>query len=266
MAEKNEVQVTFSEQLTDKLISVENALPKNFNRERFVQNCLAFMNEHAELAKVNKAQVIGNLMKGAYLGLDFMNKECYQVAYGNSIQFQTSYIGECKFVKKYAIRPIQDIYAKVVREGDSFEEKIIDGKPSIEFHPVSFSNNKIVGAFAVVLYSDGGMEYEVMSTEDINNVRTSYSKASNSKAWKNSWDEMAKKTVLRRLCKHIETDFESVEARNAWEEGSDLDKNIISKPETGEINENPFAAEIIEDDGTITREIIEDEVEAVCEG
>ena len=43
-----------------------------------------------------------------------------------------------------------------------------------------------------------------------------------SKAWKNSWDEMAKKTVLRRLCKHIETDFETVEAQKAWDEGGDM--------------------------------------------
>ena len=34
---------------------------------------------------------------------------------------------------------------------------------------------------------------------------------------------MCKKTVLRRLCKHIETDFESVEARGAWEDGSGMD-------------------------------------------
>ena len=34
---------------------------------------------------------------------------------------------------------------------------------------------------------------------------------------------MCKKTVLRRLCKQIETDFESVEAHSAWEDGSGMD-------------------------------------------
>ena len=73
-----------------------------------------------------------------------------------------------------------------------------------------FNGEEIIGAFAVVLYQDGGMSYETMSVADINSVRNNYSKASQSKAWKNSFDEMCKKTVLRRLCKHIETDFESV--------------------------------------------------------
>ena len=219
----NEVAIKFSEQLTDKLISYESALPKNFNRERFVQNALTVMNEKPELAKINRAEVIQGLCKAAFLGLDFMNKECYLIPYGNSVQFQTDYKGEKKFVKNYSIRPIKDIYAKVVREGDFFEERILDGQPSVDFKPLPFNNSKIIGAFAVVLYMDGGMEYETMSTEDINSVRNNYSKASQSKAWKNSFDEMAKKTVLRRLCKHIETDFESVEARNTWDEASGME-------------------------------------------
>lgn len=219
----NEVAIKFSEQLTDKLISYETALPKNFNRERFVQNCLTVMNENSDLAKINKAAVIQGLCKAAFLGLDFMNKECYLIPYGNSVQFQTDYKGEKKFVKNYSIRPIKDIYAKVVREGDFFEERILDGQPSVDFKPLAFNNGKIIGAFAVVLYVDGGMEYETMSTEDINSVRNNYSKASQSKAWKYSFDEMAKKTVLRRLCKHIETDFESIEARNTWDEASGME-------------------------------------------
>lgn len=223
MAEKNEVALTFSEQLTDKLLSVQAALPKQFNRDRFVQNALAVMNDKPELAKINRAMVIQGLCKGAYLGLDFMSKECYLIPYGNSVQFQTDYKGECKFVKRYSIRPILDIFAKVVREGDFFEEGVIDSKPVINFKPIPFNTASIVGAFALVLYKDGGMEYETMSLADIQSVRNNYSKASQSKAWKNSFDEMAKKTVLRRLCKHIETDFESAEARQAWDDGAGME-------------------------------------------
>lgn len=219
----NEVAIKFSDQLTDKLVSVETALPKDFNRERFVQNCLAVMNETPQLAKINPAHTIQGLLKGAYLGLDFLNRECYLIPYGTSVQFQTDYKGEVKFTKKYSIRKIKDIYAKVVRQGDEFVEEIVDGKPSIDFKPVPFNDGDIIGAFAIVLYQDGGMAYEVMSVKDINSVRNNYSKASQSKAWKNSFDEMCKKTVLRRLCKHIETDFESIEAHGAWEEGSGMD-------------------------------------------
>src|SRR5574344_302680 len=133
MAEKNEVQVSFSDKLTTKLIEKEKALPKQFNRERFVQNCLTVINEKPELQKINPAQLQLGLLKGAYLGLDFMNRECYLITYGNSINFQTDYKGEIKFVKLYSIRPIHDIYAKVVRDGDVFEELITNGQQSVNF-------------------------------------------------------------------------------------------------------------------------------------
>ena len=248
MADKNEVQVTFSEQLTDKLMTVSSALPKSFNRERFVQNCLTVMNENPQLAKINRNQVIQGLCKAAYLGLDFMNRECYLIPYGNSVQFQTDYKGDCKFVKRYAIRPILDVFAKVVREGDFFEEGVIDNHPTVNFKPQPFSNKPIVGAFAIVLYKDGGMEYEAMSTEDIQSVRNNYSKASNSKAWKYSFDEMAKKTVLRRLCKHIETDFESVEARQAWDEGAGMEFTNTNQPIAEEEVIDVFATEVTEEE------------------
>ncbi len=239
----NEVVKSFSESLSDKLITVESALPKDFNKERFVQNCLAVLNEKPELTRINQAELQAGLLKGAYLGLDFFKKECYLIPYGNKVNFQTDYKGETKFVKRYAIRPIHEIYAKIVREGDYFEEKITDGKPSIDFKPLPFNGGEIVGAFAVALYKDGGMEYEVMTKNDINGVRSNYSKMSNSGAWKNSWDEMAKKTVLRRLCKHIETDFESAEALKAWEDGSD--SNIATVERSGDVVDAFSTSEVV---------------------
>jgi len=253
----NDVAIKFSDQLTDKLVSVESALPKDFNRERFVQNCLAVMNETPQLAKINPAQTIQGLLKGAYLGLDFLKKECYLIPYGNSVQFQTDYKGEVKFAKKYSIRKIKDIYAKVVRKGDEFKEEIKDGEPSIDFKPLPFNDDEIIGAFAVVLYQDGGMAYEVMSVTDINSVRNNYSKASQSKAWKYSFDQMCIKTVLRRAMKHLETDFESVEAYNAWEDGSGMD---FAKPITP-VNDKEEVIDVFEDVSGNVVEITEDVVE-----
>ena len=92
------------------------------------------------------------------------------------------------------------------------------------------------------------MEYEAMSTEDIQSVRNNYSKASNSKAWKYSFDEMAKKTVLRRLCKHIETDFESVEARQAWDEGAGMEFTNANQPIAEEEVVDVFSTEVAEEE------------------
>lgn len=244
----NEVATSFSDGLMRRLDAVHEALPANFNKTRFVQNCLSIMNEKPELATYNRDKLFAGLLKGAYLGLDFFKKECYLIPYGKDLQFQTDYKGEIKYVKKYATSPIKDIYAELVREGDVFQKKIVDGQQTIDFEPVAFSQKAVVGAFAVVTFKDGSMQSEVMSTEEINAVRSSYSKAANSKPWKNSWGEMARKVVLRRLCKHIDTDFSSANAMEAWNEGSGMDfsdQNVVKKATV--VEDDPFA-NIEEDD------------------
>lgn len=241
MAEqKNEIVKTFDDKLNDNLLSVTSALPKDFNRMRFVQNAMAVVTSNPDIMKCKQSEIMAGLLKGAYLGLDFANKECYLIPYGNTLNFQTDYKGEIKFTKRYSIRPIKDIYAKVVRKGDDFTEKIVDGHPSIDFNPVPFNDDEIVGAFAVCLFEDCGMLYEAMSNKDIQSVRNNYSKASQSKAWKCSYDEMCKKVVLRRLCKHIETDFESIEAQNAWEESAGMEFTSTQKFKKSEVV-NAFA-------------------------
>lgn len=72
------------------------------------------------------------------------------------------------------------------------------------------------------------MLYDTMSKEDIEHTRQTFSKAANSKAWKESYGEMCKKTVLRRLCKLIDLNFDTAEQCQAFEDGSAFD--VKEKP------------------------------------
>ena len=199
------------------------ALPQNFNKQRFMQNCMTVLQDGtADFSKCDAKSVVRTLLKGAFLGLDFFNNECYAIPYGANVNFQTDYRGEIKLCKRYSSNPIRDIYAKVVRDGDDFVETIENGNQTVSFTPKPFNDGKIIGAFAVCLYMDGGMIYDTMSVAEIEHTRTTFSKAPNSKAWKDSYGEMCKKTVLRRLCKLIDLNFDTAEAMQAFEDGSDF--------------------------------------------
>ena len=212
------------EKLTTALTDHISALPVGLNRERFILNSIAVINSKAEdLRSVNPASIVQCLAKGAYLGLDFLNGECYAIPYKGELSFQTDYKGEIKLAKKYSRKRIADIYAKNVRKGDEFEEIIKDGHQSINFRPVPFSDEEIIGTFAVVLYEDGSMIYDTMSSSEIEKVRATYSKAQNSLAWRNSPGEMYKKTVLRRLLKLVDLEFDSSEQVEAFSAGSGLE-------------------------------------------
>ena len=228
----------FSVALTEELNMQRDALPRDFNITRFVNNSIALLNGNETLAKFAKQygteQIKMGLIRGAYLGLDAMNNEMYLVPYGSTINFMPSYIGMQKLCMKYSTRPIKTIYAKVVREGDDFEETIVNGEPSITFKPKAFNTGKIVGAFAVCLYADGGMVYEVMSLQELEQCRKS-SKAKNSPAWDRFTQMMYRKTVLRRLAKLIPLDMDDklADAMNAGLE-IETDPAKIAERETAE--------------------------------
>lgn len=209
-----------------------SALPKEFNSQRFIQNCMTVLQDgQSDYSKCDPRSVVRTLLKGSYLNLDFFNGECYAIAYGNTVSFQTDYKGEIKLCKRYSSNPIKDIYAKVVREGDVFEEVIENGNQSINFKPIPFNNGEIIGAFAICLYKDGSMIYDTMSKDEIEHTRKTFSKQASGKAWTNSYGEMCKKTVLRRLCKLIDLNFDTTEAMQAFEDGSAFDVKGTEKKE-----------------------------------
>ena len=228
----NEIAEVLTNQLA--LPSVSDALPKDFNKARFVQNAVALMQDNKDLAKYPQAQIVPGLLKGAYLGLDFFNKECYLIPYGSDLQFQVDYKGSIKLAKKYAVRPVDEIYARIVREGDEFSEEVRDNEPVINFKPKPFNNGKIIGAFAVCQYKDGGAKVEVMSIEQLDAAKR-MSKAQTGTAWKFFAEEMYKKTVIRRLCKGI-----PIELENSTQEALMHDDTIIETEGKVIEEENPF--------------------------
>ena len=167
-------QMTTKEYLENVQVGIENelarnvqALPEGFNKQRFTLNCITVMKDNLkDFSGIDTVSVAVAFAKGAYLGLDFFNKECYAIPYSGKVNFQTDYKGEIKLAKRYSKNPIKDIYAKNVREGDFFEERIENGNQIVNFRPEPFSDKKIIGTFAVVLYKDGSMMYDTMSVSE----------------------------------------------------------------------------------------------------
>lgn len=212
--------------------SVSDALPPDFNRARFVQNTVALVQDNQDLARMPQAKLVPALLKGAYLGLDFFNKECYAIPYGQTVQFMPSYTGMVKLAKRFSKRPLTDVYAHIVRDGDEFESGMEDGHEYVRFKPKPFNEGPIIGAFAVAQYADGGIKVEVMSKSQLDAVKR-MSKAQSGTAWKFFADQMYQKAVIRRLCKGIDLDMDVESARIIRDEDE-------VEVEVSEVD-NPFA-------------------------
>lgn len=231
LAKKKE---TLSNTLLAEFEKVEEWLPEDIRKEkgRLVFDFISMLNEHPEFKNYNTNDLKLGFMKGASLGLNFYTKDCYLIPYGSRLNFQTDYKGEIKVVKRYSQRPILDIYAKVVREGEQFESGVKENGDSYVIHKANeFGNGKVVGAYAVVKFIDGGTKYDAMSVEELEAVREAFSKSKNSPAWKNTPYEMYKKEVLRRLCKTLTVNFVNKEQITAWEDGGDADFSKVKAPQ-----------------------------------
>jgi recombination protein RecT len=209
-------------QLNKFLQEKADALPSDLNETRWLQNVMSVLQETKNIEKMNPTSVRRAVMKGAYLNLDFFMKECYAIPYGSKLQFQTDWKGEEKLAYRYSVRPIKNIRTKVVREGDEYQYWEDEEGQHIKFKPVPFNDGKIIGAYAVVEYENGSKMHEDMSVDEIEKVRQQYSKMPNSMMWKNSFGEACKKTVLRRLLKHVQLEFDNQEQPNQHSKPADL--------------------------------------------
>lgn len=247
MGEKNNVAVSNNNQSLQQYFDTEiskmdEALPKNFNKQKFIYNSLALLrdfkaNQKVDIvAKYGAKETLHGLIKGAILNLDFYNKECYLIPYGDHLNFQIDYKGAKKLAKQYSSKKINEISAEIVRMGDKFEKNIINGKTTFKFEPKPFNQSEILGAFAYVVYEDGDTLVDTMPLAELEKTRA-LSKQANKGAWANFTTEMYKKTVLHRLCKVIDLNFDNPEQRNLYEKDVEIETEPLNIAKN-EINEN----------------------------
>ena len=88
IAEKKE---KFSDLMMTSLNEIDEGLPKDFNKLRFVANAVALLNDNDSLRDFAKehgtSQIKLGLLKCAYLNLDASQNEAYLIPYGAKLQF-----------------------------------------------------------------------------------------------------------------------------------------------------------------------------------
>jgi phage RecT family recombinase len=92
---------------------------------------------------------------------------------------------------------IVSLSARTVHEKDHFTYRYgLD--ETVEHVPANGERGQLTYVYAVAKLKDGGVQFEVMSRNEIDKVRAQ-SKAKDSGPWVTHFEEMAKKTAIRRL-------------------------------------------------------------------
>lgn len=240
--------------------AIKKALPSVITPERFTRMVLSALSATPKLAECSPQSFLAAMMTAAQLGVEPNTAlgQAYLLPYRNhgnmECQFQLGYKGLIDLACRSG--EVSVIQAHTVYENDVFEYEL-GMDPKLRHVPAKADRGEAVAYYAMFKTKDGGYGFEVMSVDDVQRHAQRYSKSygSGSSPWRSNFDEMAKKTVLKRALKYapLKSDFvrgvaqdETIKAELSDEmyavpdetvfeaEGEEIDSTAVDT-ETGEV-------------------------------
>jgi recombination protein RecT len=190
--------------------SGELRIPKDYSPENALKGAMLVLTElktkdgSNALQYCSKTSIAQALLKMVVEGLSVLKKQGYFIPYDKELTWIRSYQGSIALAKRVA--EVKEVNAVVVYQNDLFEYGIDvkTGRQVIYKHDqklANISNDKIIAAYAIVIYKDGSTDATIMSMDEIRTAWNQGAPKGNSPAHKNFTQEMAKKTVINRACK-----------------------------------------------------------------
>ncbi|MCK7581139.1 MAG: recombination protein RecT [Chromatiales bacterium] len=194
--------------------SIAAALPKHLTVERLSRVALGELRTNPKLLECAPASLMNAIVKASQLGLEVGSAmgHAYLVPYKTECTLIIGYRGMIALARRSG--EIQSITARVVYARDTFEleyglEEKLRHVPSTDEDP-----GPVTHVYAVAKLKDGGIQYEVMTRAEVEAIRKR-SRAGGSGPWVTDWNEMARKTVMRRLFKYLPMSIEMADAMSA---------------------------------------------------
>lgn len=194
--------------------AIKKALPSVITPERFTRMVLSALSSTPKLAECSPQSFLAAMMTAAQLGVEPNTAlgQAYLLPYRNhgqmECQFQLGYKGLIDLA--YRSGEVSVIQAHTVYENDVFEYEL-GMDPKLRHVPAKADRGEAVAYYAMFKTKDGGYGFEVMSVDDVQRHAQRYSKSygSGTSPWRSNFDEMAKKTVLKRALKYapLKSDF-----------------------------------------------------------
>lgn len=156
----------------------------------------------AGIAVKNPVSVQNALRNASAIGISLnpANKHAYLVPRSGAICLDISYMGLMHLAQSTG--SIEWGQAKLVYQADTYINQGIDKAP-LHQYPAFGSRGELVGAYCTVKTSTGAYLTEEMSIEQINHVKMrSESAKKNSGPWVTDFEEMCRKTVVKRAAKY----------------------------------------------------------------
>jgi recombination protein RecT len=185
-------------------LAVAKVLPKHLTPDRFVRVALTAMTRTPKLAQCEQASFFQCLLTLSQLGLEPDGRRAHLIPFENRKRgcVECQLIVDYKGLAELAMRSgaVSNLHADIVCDKDEFDYD----RGELKKHRINFREprGEIYAAYAICRFKDGSEKCDVMTKHEIDAVR-SRSRSGNNGPWVTDYNEMAKKTVFRRLSKWL---------------------------------------------------------------
>lgn len=191
--------------------SFNNVLPKALTAERWRWLIVNNIRAVPALAGCTPVSFLNSVLLAANVGLEIRKNSAYLIPYGRECQLIIDYRGKLELARRAGVSEVE---VELVREADEFDcwygtngrefrhvpayFTRVDGK----LRPIA-DRGEIVAAFASAKLPYG-RQLEIMTRAEIDEVKSKARGASSPRSpWQEHYGQMARKTVIHRLCNYL---------------------------------------------------------------
>lgn len=230
----------FNKMLVKAKPKIELSLPKDsyFSADRLLQVMSSEFHKCPKLLDCSAASLGGAVMLAARLGLepDSALGHFYILPYGKTAQVIIGYRGMLELALRSPL--VKSLYAQEVYANDTFDI-VLGSEKHIRHVPfLGESRGELVAVYAIATLECGEQEIEVMSRAEIDHIKKK-SRSGGSGPWVSEYSSMARKSVLRRICKYIPRAIDLQRAASTEESldvGSSDTKDFVDAEDFGTVD------------------------------
>jgi recombination protein RecT len=234
--------------------SFKKVLPEHITLDKFERTVIGAIQNNPDILQCNRATIFAACQKAAQDGLILDGREAALVQFKGTCQYMPMVGGILKKLRNSG--EISTIKAETVHEKDTFSYN--PAMEDVPNHKPDWFGDRgpMIGVYAVAKMKDGGTVVEIMNQEQIGKVRNVSRSGSDEKGnpkgiWKQWPEEMARKSVLRRIAKYLPSSADKDQQASVDRmfehdnENYDLNQDETT-PETPPKKNKTRASEIIE--------------------
>lgn len=199
---------TIQEYIVSMKKGIAAALPSVMTPERFTRIALSAVSSNPKLQECTPQSFLAAMMTAAQLGLEPNTPlgQAYLIPYKGKCQFQLGYKGMIDLA--YRSGNVSIVQAHTVYANDKFEYEL-GLEPKLRHVPATGDRGDATHYYAMFRTKDGGFGFAVMDRDEVLRHARKYSQSFGNGPWQTNFDEMAKKTVLKRALKYapLKSDF-----------------------------------------------------------